>query len=165
MDKVVCELFRLVRSGGTSNFCLDFTLNPILSTGRKLGRGYVGRQGGQLVLIEIKLERAGSNRCHLAQDDVLRDTIACIELGRGTGLEKNLDSLLKGASHERTGFVSVETVPGDGNQVALVGHQVNQQGQVAVVDVGAVKSNDVKDLLVQGAASSLDTEHGQDLDE
>jgi hypothetical protein len=72
---------------------------------------------------------------HLAQHDVLRDTPAIIQLSARGGLEKNLDSLLEGASHECTGVRAIDAVSGDGRDGASVAHDIHKQGDVTVVDV------------------------------
>ena len=87
------------------------------------------------------------------------------EQRRGGPPEQDVDGLLKAALTQGPILVAVDAVAGDGHEVAAAGHAVNQGGQVAVVDVAAVKLDDVADLLHQGLARGLDAQHVQDVDQ
>ncbi|KAH3663772.1 hypothetical protein OGAPHI_005175 [Ogataea philodendri] len=76
-------------------------------------------------------------------------------------LENNLGKL--GSMMGSTSVVSVETVSRDGNQMTSVGHKVNQQSQMSVIDVRTIERNNVQNLLVQRTSGSLDTKHKQNL--
>lgn len=65
---------------------------------------------------------------------------------------------LKGAFHERAGVLAVDPVSGDGHQVATAGHGIAQERQVSVVDVGAVKGDDVVQLPLQGLPHSFNAQ-------
>lgn len=67
--------------------------------------------------------------------------------------------LLKGALHERSRVLTIDAVSCDGHQVAAARHSVAKQRQVAVVDVGAVKGDDVVQLPLQGLSHRLNSQH------
>jgi len=64
----------------------------------------------------------------------------------------------------RTRVLAIDAVPRDGQQVAARGHDVAQDGEVPVVDVGSVKLDDGTQLLEELVADGLDAEHLDDLD-
>lgn len=66
---------------------------------------------------------------------------------------------LKGAFHERPGILAVDPMSGDGHQVASTGHGVTQQSQVAVIDVGTVKGDDVVQLPLQSLPHGFNAQH------
>ena len=101
----------------------------------------------------------------MAEHDVLGDAGDGVGLGKGRGLEQNVDRLLEGGAHQCAGLDAVDAVARDGHQVAAVGHDVAQDGEVAVVDVRAVERDDVAHLLEQRGACGLDAEHAVDLDD
>lgn len=67
--------------------------------------------------------------------------------------------LLKGALHERSRVLTIDAVSCDGHQVAAACHGVAKQRQVAVVDVGAVKGDDVVQLPLQSLSHRLNSQH------
>lgn len=67
--------------------------------------------------------------------------------------------LLKGALHERPCVLTIDAVSRDGHQVAAACHGVAEQRQVAVVDVGAVKGDDVVQLPLQSLSHRLNSQH------
>jgi hypothetical protein len=54
-------------------------------------------------------------------------------------------------------------VPGNGHEEASVGHNISQDSQVAVVDVGAVEFDHATHLTEELIARRLHTEHRQHL--
>ena len=116
------------------------------------------------VHVQVQVKGAGAHRRHLAKHHVLRHTLAVVHVAHCGRLHEDLDRLLKGAAHQRTLVGAVDAVPGDGHQRALAGHDVHQQGEVAVVDVGAVELNHIAHLLEQRGACGLDTKHAENLD-
>lgn len=65
---------------------------------------------------------------------------------------------LKRAASKGSGFLSVDTVSCDGHQVTLSCHRITQQGQMAVVDIGTIKGDDVVHFLLNGLSYSLYTQ-------
>lgn len=67
--------------------------------------------------------------------------------------------LLKGALHEWSRVLTIDAVSCDGHQVAAACHGVAKQRQVAVVDVGTVKGDDVVQLPLQSLSHRLNSQH------
>lgn len=55
--------------------------------------------------------------------------------------------------------MTVDAVTRDGHQVTAASHSVTKQSQVAVVDVGAIKGDDVVQLSLQSFSDSFDTQN------
>lgn len=66
---------------------------------------------------------------------------------------------LKGALHERSGILAVDSVSGDGHQVATTGHGITQESQVPVIDVGTIEGDDVVQLPLQGLPHGFYAQH------
>lgn len=67
--------------------------------------------------------------------------------------------LLKGTLHERPCVLTVDAVTSDCHQVTAAGHGVAKQSQVAVVDVGTIKGDDVVQLPLQSFTDRFDTQN------
>ena len=80
-----------------------------------------------------------------------------------SGLHENVDGLLEGAAHEGSAVLPVDAVPRNGHEVALGGHDVAEQRQVAVVHVDAVEVEHHAHLLLHRLPDGLDAEHAEDL--
>lgn len=66
---------------------------------------------------------------------------------------------LKGAFHERSCILAVDSMSRDGHQVAATSHGITQESQVPVIDVGTVKRDDMVKLPLQGLPHSFNTQH------
>ena len=86
-------------------------------------------------LIQEDAKGAGANGRELAEHDVLAHPLQPVPLAKASRVQQDVHRLLKGAPHQRAGVLSVDAVPRDGHQVAAVGHDVAQDGEVPVVDV------------------------------
>jgi len=116
------------------------------------------------VNVQRDVEGAGSDRCNLAEEDVLRHPMTIVSLADCCRLHKDLDRLLEGRAHERAGVRAVDSMPSDRHERATMGHQVAEKSQVSVIDVGAVELDDIAELAHNGGACSLDTEDIEDFD-
>lgn len=65
---------------------------------------------------------------------------------------------LKGTLHERSRVLTVNAVTRDGHQMTAGGHGVTKQRQMAVVDVGTVKGDDVVQLPLQSLPHRLNSQ-------
>ena len=63
----------------------------------------------------------------------------------------------KGTSGQSSSLLSVDTVTSDGHQVTFGSHDITQQGQVSIVDVGTIKRDDMVHLFLNTFSHSLDT--------
>ena len=113
----------------------------------------------------MQAELARAERTKLSQHDVLRQTRHAIALGKRRSLHEDVHRLLERASHQRSSLHAVDAVSRDAHEMASVGHHLDQDGEVAVVDVRAVKLDDAAKLLEEGVAHRLDAEHLNHLDE
>lgn len=57
-------------------------------------------------------------------------------------------SFLKGALHQWSYVLPIDTMSSDSHQVTTATHDVTQQSQVPIVDVGTIKRDDVIELLL-----------------
>jgi hypothetical protein len=78
-------------------------------------------------------------------------------------LHENVHRFFEGAAGQGASLLSVDAVTGDGHQVTLGRHDVAQQRQVAVVDIGAVEGDDMRHLSLDGFTHSFDAQRGEDL--
>lgn len=77
-------------------------------------------------------------------------------------LHQNVDRFLKGAASQSSCFLPVNSVSCDGHQVTLCCHGVTQQRQMSVVDIGAVKGNDMVHFLFYRLSYSLYPKYRED---
>lgn len=70
--------------------------------------------------------------------------------------------LLKGTLHERASVLTVDAMTCDSHQVAAARHGVAKQSQVTVVDVRAVKGDDMVQLPLQSLSHRLDSQDLKD---
>ena len=117
------------------------------------------------VLVEVEAELSGAQGAELPEHDVLGETVHAVALRERRRLQKNVHGFLEGAPHERSSLHAVDAVPGDGHEVSPIGHHLDEDGEVAVVDVRAVKLNHAAKLLEQRVSHSLDAQHLDHLDE
>ena len=82
---------------------------------------------------------ARTHRCHLAEQDVLCNTVAVVLLADHGSFHENPDGLLERAPYESSRTCVIDTAALDGHERSSVGHQVAQKGEMAVVDVGTVE--------------------------
>ncbi len=89
----------------------------------------VGGRHDVLEHVQVKrhVEGARAHRSHLTEQDVLSDASAVVDIAHGRGLQENFDRLLERASRERSCVGTVDAVPRDGHECALVAHEVDQQ--------------------------------------
>jgi len=113
--------------------------------------------------VEEELKLAGADRRELAEHDVLRDALHQVRLGEAGRLHQHVDRLLERAAREGAVVDAVDSVARDREQVAAVRHHVAQDGQVAVVDVRAVKLDHRAQLAEQRLPHRLDPEVADDL--
>ena len=99
------------------------------------------------VLVEVEAKLSGAQGAKLPEHDVLGQTAHAVALRESRRLHQDVHSLLERAPHERAGFNPVDAVPGDGHEVSAVGHHLDQDGEVAVVDVRAVKLDNPAELF------------------
>jgi hypothetical protein len=93
----------------------------------------------QHCVVHDQVELSSTHRSELPEHDVLRHTSAIIELTKTSSFEKNLNSLFERTAHQCSSVVSVDTVTGDGHQKTALGHDVNEQGLVTMIDIGSVE--------------------------
>jgi hypothetical protein len=79
-------------------------------------------------------------------------------------VEQYVNSFLERASHQTADFLSVDAVTRDGHEVTFGGHNIAEQGQMAVVDVGAVERDYIVHFFLDGFASGFDSERLQHFD-
>ena len=65
-------------------------------------------------------------------------------------------------SHEGPNLLPVHPMSSDGHQVASGRHDITQQGQVTVVDVGTVKGDDVVQLFLNGLSNCFNSKNLMD---
>lgn len=65
----------------------------------------------------------------------------------------------KGAFHERSSILAVDSMSRDGHQVAATGHGITQESQVPVIDVGTIKGDDMIQLPLQGLPHGFYAQH------
>jgi hypothetical protein len=116
-----------------------------------------------LLGVQQQGEGAGAHPGQLAQHDVLRHALQVVYLGVGSRVHQDIHRFLKGAPHEGTHVLPVDAVAGDGHQVALGRHDVAEQRQVTVVDIGAVEGDDVVHLPLHRLAHCLNAQYLEDL--
>ena len=90
-------------------------------------------------VVHDNVELSSTHGSKLTEHNVLRYTAAVIELTEAGSLEKNLDSLLEGTTHESSSIIAVDSVTRDGHEETTLRHDVDEERHVTVVDVGAVE--------------------------
>lgn len=108
------------------------------------------------------VKAARAQRAELSHHDVLRDATESVTDGKGGRVQENFQRFLEGALDQGAPVDPVDAVSGDAHQVALVRHDVAEEGQVAVVDVAAVEADDCAQLAEQRAPGGLDAQHVED---
>jgi len=68
------------------------------------------------------------------------------------------------ATHQATNFLSIDTMTCDGHEITLGCHHIHEQRQMTIVDVGAVKRNDIVHFFLDRFAACFDTQCLQTLD-
>jgi hypothetical protein len=124
----------------------------VKETGLGAGHGDGGLQG---VLVEEELHGAGTERSHLAQHYILGYAVAPVDFAVASSLEQNLDGLFKGAAHQSRGISTVDAMSGNAHQISLGGHDITEQGQMAVVYIGTVGLDDLAEFPQDGPSGAL----------
>jgi len=99
------------------------------------------------VTIEEEIKGTGSTVEKLAEHDILGDSAKMITLGERSGLKEDLGGLLEGAAHQGTGLDPIDAVARDGHQMSAIGHDVRENGEMTIVDVGAIEGDHFPKLL------------------
>lgn len=79
------------------------------------------------------------------------------------GLHENINSLLKGTSHQGSSVLSVNSVTSDSHKMTLSSHDVTEQAQVTVVDVQTIEIQHKRNLFLHTFPDSLNSKTGKDL--
>eukprot|EP00982_Pelagococcus_subviridis_P006180 30000-Pelagococcus_subviridis.AAC.2 len=114
---------------------------------------------------ECVAKLARPERAELPEHDVLGETGHAIALRERGGFHQDVHRLLEGAAHERPGLHAVDPVPGDRHQVPTVRHHLDEDREVAVVDVRAVELDDASEFLQKRVSHRLDAQDLDHLDE
>lgn len=77
--------------------------------------------------VERDVERAGTHRSKLTEQDALCNTSAVVPLSNGCSFHQDLDRLFERTSHERASIGSVDTVTSDGHEVSAIRHDIHEQ--------------------------------------
>jgi hypothetical protein len=101
----------------------------------------------------------------LTKHDVLRHASAVVKFAKARGFEQNLDSLFEGTTHQRTGIVAVDSVTSDGHQKTTLGHDVDQQSHVTMINIRTIERQHHSQLVEKAGAGSFDTQYPENLDE
>ena len=113
----------------------------------------------------MEAELARAEGAELPEHDVFAQAAHAVALGKRRRLHEDVHRLLERAAHQGSRLHAVDAVPGDGHEVPAVRHHLDQDGEVAVVDVGAVELDDAAEFLQQRVAHRLDAENLNHLDE
>jgi hypothetical protein len=89
--------------------------------------------------IEKNIKLAGSHRCQLTEHNIFGDTTTVIKFAHGRSLEKNLNSLFEGTSHQSTSIGTIDTVTGDSHQMTTRSHNINQESKMSMINVRTVE--------------------------
>jgi hypothetical protein len=95
----------------------------------------------------VQAELAGAERAKLPEHDVLGQSAHAVALGEGGGFHEDVHRLLERAAHERPRLDAVDAVARDGHEVPAVRHHLDENREVAVVDVRPVKLDHPAELL------------------
>ena len=117
------------------------------------------------LFIQVQAKLCRPHGAELPEHDILRHTPEIVLLSELARRHQDVHCLLEAAAHKGARVLSVDAVPGDGHEMAAVGHHIAQNCDVAVVHVRAVELNHVAELGHQGQAGCLDAEHLDDLDD
>jgi hypothetical protein len=117
------------------------------------------------LLVQKDIKLTSTRRSKLTKNNVLGNTTAVVKLTRGGGFEQNLDCLFERTTHECTSVSTVYTVTSDSHEVTASSHDIDQKGQMAMVDIRTIEWKHLLQFSHQGGSSSLNTEHTEDVDE
>ena len=107
------------------------------------------------IQVQRYVERASAHWRKLPEQDVFGDSCTVILLSYRCGLHQNLDGLFERASHEGTSVCSIYTVTRDSHQRTSVRHNIDQKGQMSIINARATKFDNVSHFTKQRLTSSL----------
>lgn len=70
---------------------------------------------------------------------------------------------LKGAFHEWSSVLAVDSMTSDGHQVATACHSVTQESQMPIIDIRTIKGDDMVKFSLQGLPYSLNAQYLSEL--
>jgi len=98
----------------------------------------------------------------LSQHDVFGHTLEVVLLGKNGGFEQNFGRFFERATHEGSGFDTIDTVSGDTHQMPSICHDVRQNSKMSIIDVTSIKTDDSSQFFEQRVSDSF---YSQDLDD
>ena len=117
------------------------------------------------MLVQEQVHVSSSNSGELAHHNILGNALEDLLFGVDGRIHKHIDRFFEGTTEERSGLNAIDTVAIDGHEMTMHGHDIDEAGQMPVVDVRTIETNDVAKLAEDRSSHSFNTKDLEDLND